>query len=64
MGARLTLTVLIDNATLTDRYFTAEPGLSFHIETVRKKILFDKGIPACSWTTPGRWESISMISIS
>ena len=39
----LAVTVLVDNATLIDRYFTAEPGLSFSIETGGKKILFDLG---------------------
>jgi 7,8-dihydropterin-6-yl-methyl-4-(beta-D-ribofuranosyl)aminobenzene 5'-phosphate synthase len=40
---RLAVTVLVDNTTLIDRYFTAEPGLSFCIETSGKKILFDLG---------------------
>lgn len=39
----LSLTVLVDNNTLTDRYFTGEPGLSFLLETAGKKILFDTG---------------------
>jgi 7,8-dihydropterin-6-yl-methyl-4-(beta-D-ribofuranosyl)aminobenzene 5'-phosphate synthase len=37
------LTVLVDNNTLTDRYFLGEPGLSFLLETAGKKILFDTG---------------------
>ena len=37
------LTVLVDNNTLIDRYFLAEPGLSFLIQTENKKILFDTG---------------------
>ncbi len=37
------LTVLVDNNTLTDRYFSGEPGLSFVLETAGKKILFDTG---------------------
>lgn len=37
------LTVLIDNHTLIDRYFLAEPGLSFLIETGGRKIIFDLG---------------------
>jgi len=41
--SRLHLTILIDNTTLTDRYFAAEPGLSFLLETAGKKILFDTG---------------------
>jgi 7,8-dihydropterin-6-yl-methyl-4-(beta-D-ribofuranosyl)aminobenzene 5'-phosphate synthase len=43
MTSRLRLTVLVDNNTLTDRYFTAEPGLSFLLRTAGKKILFDTG---------------------
>jgi 7,8-dihydropterin-6-yl-methyl-4-(beta-D-ribofuranosyl)aminobenzene 5'-phosphate synthase len=43
MTSRLTLTVLVDNTTLTDRYFAGEPGLSFLIRTAKKKILFDTG---------------------
>lgn len=39
----LKLTVLVDNNTLIDRYLTAEPGLSFWIETDGRKILFDTG---------------------
>ncbi|MCP5105398.1 MAG: MBL fold metallo-hydrolase [bacterium] len=37
------LTVLVDNNTLIDRYFTGEPGLSYLIETNATKILFDVG---------------------
>ena len=37
------LTVLIDNNTLIDRYFLAEPGVSYLIEDEGKKILFDVG---------------------
>jgi len=40
---QFSLTVLVDNTTLTDRYFGGEPGLSFLIETEGKKILFDTG---------------------
>ena len=43
MTSRMSLTVLVDNNTLTDRYFTGEPGLSFLLETAGKKILFDTG---------------------
>ena len=43
MRSRLHLTILIDNTTLTDRYFAAEPGLSFLLETAGKRILFDTG---------------------
>jgi len=39
----LKLKVLTDNNTLIDKYFTAEPGLSFWIESDGKKILFDTG---------------------
>lgn len=37
------LTVLVDNATLIDRYFKAEPALCLHIEADGKNILFDCG---------------------
>ncbi len=37
------LTVLIDNNTLIDRYFTGEPGLSIHISDGDSRILFDTG---------------------
>jgi len=40
---QLSLTVLVDNNTLTDWYFGSEPALSFLIETDGKKILFDTG---------------------
>jgi len=43
MMQRLSLTILVENTTLTDRYFSGEPGLSFLIETEGKKILFDTG---------------------
>jgi len=37
------LTVLVDNNTYIDRYFLAEPALSFFIEDEEKRILFDCG---------------------
>ena len=37
------LTVLVDNNTLIDRYFLAEPGVAFLIEIDDRKILFDTG---------------------
>lgn len=37
------LTVLMDNNTLIDRYFIAEPGVSYLIEEGETKILFDAG---------------------
>jgi 7,8-dihydropterin-6-yl-methyl-4-(beta-D-ribofuranosyl)aminobenzene 5'-phosphate synthase len=43
MTPQLSLTVLVDNNTLTDRYFMGEPGISFLLETAGKKILFDTG---------------------
>lgn len=43
MDELLKLRVLVDNNTLIDRYFTAEPGLSFWIETDGRRILFDTG---------------------
>jgi 7,8-dihydropterin-6-yl-methyl-4-(beta-D-ribofuranosyl)aminobenzene 5'-phosphate synthase len=43
MTPQLSLTLLVDNTLLTDRYFTGEPGLSFLLETRGEKILFDTG---------------------
>ena len=37
------LTVLVDNHSLIDKYYLAEPALSFYIEDEDKKILFDTG---------------------
>ena len=37
------LNVLVDNNTLIDRYFLAEPGLSFLIEDENLSVLFDTG---------------------
>ncbi|MBP2636145.1 MAG: beta-lactamase domain protein [Firmicutes bacterium] len=39
----LKLTVLVDNNTIIDRYFYAEPGLSFFLEHDTGKYLFDIG---------------------
>ncbi len=44
MASRLTLTVLVENTTLTDHDFCGEAGLSFLLETAGKKILFDTGL--------------------
>ncbi len=55
MNPRLSLTVLIDNTTLTDCYFVGEPGLSFFLETAGKKILFDTGYRGCSSQMQRRW---------
>ena len=37
------LTVLVDNNTIIDRYFLAEPGISLYIEQGGKRILLDVG---------------------
>jgi 7,8-dihydropterin-6-yl-methyl-4-(beta-D-ribofuranosyl)aminobenzene 5'-phosphate synthase len=39
----LRLRVLVDNATLVDRYFSGEPALSLYLECGNKRILFDTG---------------------
>jgi len=39
----LKLTVLVDNNTLIDHYFLAEPGVSYYIEIDEMKVLFDTG---------------------
>jgi len=43
MTQELKVTVLVDNNTLIDRYFSGEPGLSFLIESGGKRVLFDTG---------------------
>jgi 7,8-dihydropterin-6-yl-methyl-4-(beta-D-ribofuranosyl)aminobenzene 5'-phosphate synthase len=43
MATQASLTVLVDNNTLIDHYFSGEPGLSFLIRTAGKNILFDMG---------------------
>lgn len=40
---KMKLTVLVDKNTLIDRYFLAEPGLSFLIEDGDTVVLFDTG---------------------
>jgi len=62
MMSRLSLTVLVDNTTLTDRYFTGEPGLSFLIETAGKKILFDTGYSGLFLTNAGKM-GISLLDL-
>jgi len=39
----MNLTVLVDNNTLIDRYFLAEPGVSYFIEIGDFRVLFDTG---------------------
>lgn len=41
--AGLIVRILVDNTTLTDRFFTGEPAFSCHITCGNKKILFDTG---------------------
>lgn len=40
---KMRLTVLVDNNTLIDRYFFAEPGIALYIEQGGKRILLDVG---------------------
>lgn len=42
-GEKMKLTVLVDNNSIIDRYFLAEPGLSYYMEDKGKNILFDTG---------------------
>ena len=42
-GVFMDLKVLVDNNTLIDRYFLAEPGLSFYINDRGHELLFDLG---------------------
>ena len=44
MTSRLSLTVLVDNTSVTDHDLCGEAGLSFLLETAGKKILFDTGL--------------------
>lgn len=37
------ITVLVDNNTIIDRYFWAEPGIAFLVEAEGKRILFNTG---------------------
>ena len=37
------LTVLVDNNTIIDQYYFAEPAVSYWIEDNNKKLLFDVG---------------------
>ena len=54
MTHSLTLTVLSDNHTLTDRYFTGEPGLSILVDAEGKHILFDTGYSGAFLTNAGK----------
>jgi 7,8-dihydropterin-6-yl-methyl-4-(beta-D-ribofuranosyl)aminobenzene 5'-phosphate synthase len=56
MSTRLTLTVLVDNTTLTDHDFCGEAGLSFLLETAGKKILFDTGMSGLFLTNAEKME--------
>jgi 7,8-dihydropterin-6-yl-methyl-4-(beta-D-ribofuranosyl)aminobenzene 5'-phosphate synthase len=56
------LTVLIDNNTLIDRYFLAEPGVSYLIEDGGKKILFDVGY-SDTFITNARKLSINLLDV-
>ncbi|MDP2795882.1 MAG: MBL fold metallo-hydrolase [Methanoregula sp.] len=50
----LSLTVLVDNATLIDRYFPGEPGFSVYIKSGGKHILFDLGYSDIFLTNAGK----------
>lgn len=39
----LTLTVLVDNNTLIDRYYQGEPGVAYHVACDGETVLFDTG---------------------
>ena len=54
MTHSLTLTVLCDNHTLTDRYFIGEPGLSLLVNADGKHILFDTGYSGAFLTNAGK----------
>jgi len=48
------ITVLVDNNTLIDRYFLAEPGLSLLIEDEELSVLFDTGYSDIFLTNAGK----------
>lgn len=52
--AALSLRVLVDNTTLTDRYFQGEPGFSCFLSCGNKRILFDTGYSDAFLTNAGR----------
>jgi 7,8-dihydropterin-6-yl-methyl-4-(beta-D-ribofuranosyl)aminobenzene 5'-phosphate synthase len=54
MTSELTVTVLVDNNTLIDRYFLGEPGLSLFIEADGNRILFDTGYSEIFLRNAGR----------
>jgi 7,8-dihydropterin-6-yl-methyl-4-(beta-D-ribofuranosyl)aminobenzene 5'-phosphate synthase len=56
------LTVLMDNNTLIDRYFLAEPGVSYLVEVDGKKILFDVGY-SDAFITNARKLSIDLLGV-
>jgi len=56
------LTVLIDNNTLTDRYFLGEPGASYLIEDEGKKVLFDVGY-SDAFITNARKLSLDLLDV-
>ncbi len=56
------LTVLMDNNTLIDRYFLAEPGVSYLIEVDGKRILFDVGYSG-AFITNARKLSIDLLDV-
>ena len=37
------ITVLVDNNTYIDRYYLAEPDVSYYLEEEKQRILFDTG---------------------
>jgi 7,8-dihydropterin-6-yl-methyl-4-(beta-D-ribofuranosyl)aminobenzene 5'-phosphate synthase len=43
MEVRVKLTLLVDNNTLIDHYFLAEPGVAYFIDIDNAKVLFDTG---------------------
>ena len=56
------MTVLMDNNTLIDRYFLAEPGVSYLIEVDGKKILFDVGYSG-AFITNARKLAIDLLDV-
>ena len=58
----LIVRVLVDNATLTDRFFSGEPALSLYLECEKKRILFDTGYSGAFLLNAGKM-GISLLDL-
>jgi 7,8-dihydropterin-6-yl-methyl-4-(beta-D-ribofuranosyl)aminobenzene 5'-phosphate synthase len=62
MTSELTITVLVDNRTLIDRYYLGEPGLSLLVEADGNRILLDTGYSDVFIRNAGRM-GINLLSL-